>query len=118
MTSGVNDLEIYSKKCNDWRLKTITLDLPKFNEYSLSYDCRFKFDDLDVCDPWYSGTVNEEYFKKVTEDFEKENENTSILEKLEQFVLDNIIVVSIFAGLFLIVVVVVIVIKIRENRLD
>jgi len=71
--SGSRQFNIYSYYCADYKLKTLTVKLPKFNTYSMHDSCYgITNGELDVCDPWYQGTVSSNTFSsKVDSYFEK-----------------------------------------------
>ena len=118
--SGVSKFEIYSKNCNDLRLKTITVDLPKFNVYSLKSECTLdKYKNLDICDPWYGVSLTEEVFYDTINDFdEKVKDNNSFIDDIIELYWDNQYIfwgVIIFISLVLIIICV---FNYRKNILD
>lgn len=60
------NFDIHSTRCFDYKLRTISIDLPKYNTYSYKSECKELSEyELDVCDPWYQGTINDNYFDSV-----------------------------------------------------
>ena len=60
------DFEVRSTRCFDYKLKTISINLPKYNTYSYRSECKELSEyELDVCDPWYQGIINDNYFDSI-----------------------------------------------------
>lgn len=121
LTSGVKYFEIYSRNCNNVRLKTITVDLPRFNEYSLSDYCdddTYKV--LDVCDPWYTGKLTDEEFNRVIEEYNKKHDKDEISfgDMIQNFVYDNLFVFIGMSVVLIIIIIIVIVFHYKNNKLD
>lgn len=86
--SGKFELNVLSKKCKNIKLKNISLNLPKFNTYSYRSECKeLEEYDLDVCDPWYQGQINDNYFYKIVNKYlTSEVDNDSIWDKFINFI--------------------------------
>lgn len=118
LQSGSTDLQIYAKNCFHRRLTTITIDLPKFNEYSVHEECESEqYKSLEVCDPWYEGNINYDDFKKIINDNTVE-EKTSFYGRVTNFFLSNKYMVGDVGILIIIVLIVIFVIRNRKNKLD
>ena len=75
--AGNVNIDITSYRCSGYRLKTINLKLPKFNSYSYREECKkLKEYNLEICDPWYQGGLDEISFTKYIDNFLKENTKT------------------------------------------
>lgn len=91
VNSGHVNLSIHSKKCNNMKLKTISLDLPRFNTYSYKSECKeLKEYDLEVCDPWYQGQINDNYFYKIVNKYlnpkvEEDNNWDKIISFIQKY---------------------------------
>lgn len=70
VNSGKQELVIYSTLCPNIKIKTIKLNLLKFNVFSKYDECAKVADyDLDVCDPWYQGYLDEISFYDVVDKY-------------------------------------------------
>ena len=113
--SGVITLDIYSKNCFR-RLKSIVIELPKFNEYSLSDDCvTYKDDNLDVCDPWYQGDIDYRVFNSLMEEQAKKNEKRDYVDIVEDIWINNKILIISIAGV-IVVIFILLIYRIRKKN--
>lgn len=87
VNSGNLKLTVLSNKCKNIKLKIISLQLPKFNTYSYRNECNELSDyNLDVCDPWYQGTLNDNYFYNVVNEYlNKPEEKEDFLDAIVRF---------------------------------
>ena len=70
VNSGYVEFTIHTKTCAGHKLRTINLTLPKFNTYSYRGECQeLEEYELDVCDPWYQGTITDSSFNKVIDEY-------------------------------------------------
>ena len=116
--SGVYDLDIYSTNCYT-RLKTITVELPKFNEFSLNLNCAlYKDDNLDVCDPWYQGDIDYTVFDSLMEERAEKMKKKSYLDYVYDLWENNKILIISIAGVVVIVLVILIYRRIKKNELN
>ena len=70
VNSGVVEFTIHSWRCADYKLKTVKLDLPKFNVYSYRSECKeLEEYEIDVCNPWYQGTITDSSFSKTIDEY-------------------------------------------------
>ncbi|MBR3161214.1 MAG: hypothetical protein IKF19_00605 [Bacilli bacterium] len=123
VSSGITNYEIYSKNCSDWRLKTITIDLPKFNVYSVSDECEgLQNSDFEMCNPWYSGNIDGDYFYKAISEYKDKNnlydddgdDEDSLVEYIKYN--RNIFIIG---GLVLVVIIILIIfIRKKKNTLE
>jgi hypothetical protein len=87
--SGKLELDIHSSKCWDKKIKTIRLDLPKFNVYSYRDECKIVADkELEVCDPWYQGNITDESFLEVIDEYLPKEKSAMV--KILDFISHNI----------------------------
>ena len=120
MRSGINNLEIYSKNCGNRVLRTLTINLPIFNVYSLSEECdSIDINEFELCDPWYQGKIDSDYFSdnlnkylKSKEKKKEENKNKS------NWFIDNIYLLFVLGIIVIIVLIIVIKDIIKKNKLD
>lgn len=85
--SGTVDFDIYSNTCQDFILRTITINLPKFNIFSYRPECeQLKEYDLNVCNPWYQGDLGEHSFSRAISKYL----NKPVITEESDFI-DNII---------------------------
>lgn len=116
LQSGTTTLEVYSRNCDDKRLKTITIELPKYNEYSLLEECdNISDDDLYVCDPWYQGKITDDSFEEVINNYnlELEESNKTTLDKVYEIFKDYYYIII---PVILILIVLIIVLFIRKHK--
>lgn len=107
-TSGRLKLTVHSKKCAGRKLRDIYVDLPKFNFYSYREECRQLAEyELEVCNPWYQGTLNDNLFDKVINEY-LVKEETSLTDTIINFFKDyyliivgSIVVILIIVGLII-----------------
>lgn len=121
LQSGTNRLEVYSRKCDNKRLKTITIDLLKYNIYSRYEECNDIPDsELYVCDPWYQGKITDSVFYKEIDSYNlkiEEESKTSIDRLIELFYSYYYIIVPVI--IFLILLIIIFLVKnIKKNKLD
>lgn len=70
--SGNISLSFHSKSCLGYKLKSETIQLPRFNTYSYRMECEtLKEYNLNVCDPWYQGEVTDDIFNSAVEKYLK-----------------------------------------------
>ena len=122
LKSGINNLEIYSKNCGDLRLRTLTINLPRFNTYSLS-DAWYSIDinEFELCDPWYQGKIDSNYFsekldKYLEEKNEKKKDNSN--RGIYDYFVNNYYLFVAFSILILFLVVVLVKRNNKRNKLD
>ena len=116
LQSGTTTLEVYSKNCNNKRLKTITIELPKYNNYSLQDECdNISGDALYFCDPWYQGKITDDSFEEAINNYnlELEESNKTTLDKVyEVFKSYYYIIIPVI----LILIILIIVLFIRKHK--
>lgn len=113
--SGTKYFDIYYEPCDDMRIKSIKVELPKFNEYSLSEYCdSTDFKDFEYCDEWYSGKVNNKIFDAAVKEHEKKIEESEkdSSDKIFEYILEY----KYFIGGAVFLIIVLIVIMIIRNR--
>lgn len=71
--SGIKKLGIYNDQYN-YLLKSITLNIPKYNYYAEKEECIDK-EDLDVCDKWYEYELNDSTFNYKIKKYEENRKN-------------------------------------------
>lgn len=104
--SGKRNFMVLSDNCFGKILRTIQLDLPKFNEYSTRIECiEDNSPKIDYCNPWYQGDITDNQFYKTIKEYNIniENSNKTTKDKIMEFiekkyyiVLSTIIVLFIF----------------------
>ncbi len=116
--SGDNyTFEIYYERCASTLVRTITLNVPKYNSLSESPLCDgISGEDLDVCDEWYQGDLDEDKFNESIEEYNKNLQKEQIEETFNK-------VIEFFKGNFIymisaiaIVAAIIIVIYIKKKR--
>lgn len=115
--SGNRQFHIYSVHCAEYQVGTISINLPKFNIFSMEEECSYSARELEICDEWYQGNLSYTSFRKLVDNYyqsvEKEEESDILnfaITHYVYFVLGGIVFVGIF--IFLIIR------RIRRNRLD
>lgn len=89
--SGQLQLFIYTDRCPQRLLRTVTLNLPKFNTYSYRRECQDLKDlNLDFCDEWYQGYLDDKTFEQFLEPYINNEEiELSIFDKVINFFKNN-----------------------------
>ena len=115
-SSGERKLYIYSKECLGKLLHTINLNLPIFNFNSLNKECqKDEFKDLDVCREFLEKDeeiISSDVFDKEIEEENKKNQ--SIVHKIKDFAIENIIYIVIGSA-FLFVIIVLLLLRHRKR---
>ena len=117
---GDGELYVYSYDCPNQKLKTLTVELKKYNKFYASTDCDDIRDEVDVCEKFYD-TDNLSYsaFKRKIKEYKK-NSMQNIITKfnLIKFINDNIFI-TIGIGLIIFGVIIALIFKnIKNNKLD
>lgn len=103
-------LKVFSLNCETANvLRTISIELPRFNYYSLTDECKkLKDKNLNICDEWYQGEIDESvFFETVSNYLDEDNGLKQILDKYYYFII---------AGALLLVVVLIIFIIVHKRR--
>lgn len=104
LNSGTRQLTLHSRRCGGYKIKTMTLKLPKFNIYSYKQECeKLEKYNLDVCDEWYQGTLNDNLFYKEVNKY-LENDNLNTIEKIINLFKNNYLII--IAGLIAIIIII------------
>ena len=83
--SGTIDFSVYSTRCDGVEFHNFSVTLPKFNTYSLREECKQLKDlDLEVCDEWYQGSLNDITFNAIVDKYLSEEENKSSISEFFQ----------------------------------
>ena len=94
VNSGIVEISIHSSKCGEYKLRNITLDLPKFNTYYYREECRGLEDKIDVCDKWYQGSLNDNLFdKKISEYLNNKSDVVDMFDKIILFFKYNFLLI-------------------------
>lgn len=89
VNSGRLDLVIRSSRCAGYKIDTVSINLPKFNTYSYKSECdKLKEYNLDVCNPWYQGSINDKIFYKEVNKYLIEEKDT-LWDKIVNFFSNN-----------------------------
>lgn len=93
--SGFVNLSIHSNFCGGYKLKSETINLPKFNIYSYRSECKeLEEYDLKVCDPWYQGTITDERFNTIVQEYFNDDVvvEKSVFDNISDFFKDNYLI--------------------------
>lgn len=94
VNSGNIDLSIHSSKCGEYKLRNITLNLPKFNTYYYKKECRGLEEKVDVCNKWYKGSLNDNLFdKKISEYLNNKSDVVDMFDKIILFFKYNFLLI-------------------------
>ena len=113
VNSGLVKFNVYYDTCAEEKIGTISIDLKKFNEYSIRTEC-VNLQEEEICDAWYQGTIDENYFSEIVDNYLEENNNNSIIN----FILNYYLYII---GGIIILILIIILLSIRHrrrNRLD
>lgn len=73
--SGKRNFMVLSDNCFGKILRTIQLDLPKFNEYSVEEECKGLENKVKYCEPWYQGDIGSQDFYDAIYAYNEQVEN-------------------------------------------
>lgn len=115
--SGVRTFDVYAYNCFEEKVGTITLELPKFNEYSLSDEClEIGSDNLSVCDEWYDGELSYDDFMMEVAEYRNDGSTTS--ELLINFFVNNYLFFLLAFVVLAAIIVAIVLYRRKRNRLD
>lgn len=104
--SGTHQFEIYSVHCPDILLDTMNIQLPRFNVYSRTSECKqLKKYNLKVCDEWYQAELNDSSFFNVVNQYLEKEESSSFFDTIVSFLKKYYL--FFIGGLFLIIFIVI-----------
>ena len=133
-TVGTHYFSVYSSYCTE-AISTITIKIPKFNEYSVDPLCEgITEEELAVCGKWYDNrNISYNDFVKTVNNYKKsngindntdddnnnvENDNNTLLNTINEFVRNNYLYVAGGAVIILILIIVLIAIRRKRGRLE
>lgn len=94
--SGTVTYYVYSSNCLDKLLRTITLQLDKYNIYADSKECEgISAEELAVCDKWYQGDLSYSQFIKKIDEYNLEHSTDNFSRKYIYIVIGGGIVVAV-----------------------
>lgn len=106
--AGTVKYYVYSSNCFNKLLRTITIELDKYNVYANYKECEgISSEELEICDKWYQGNLDYDTFMKKIEEYNT-NQN-SIKNNYMKYLY---IVVS---GTVLIILIVILVIRFKKR---
>jgi len=114
------------KKCDNKVMRTIKINLPKYNEYSLHESCEgISEEELEICGKWYQGELNEEIFQKKIKEYqeelklkqEQEQKENTIFKRIVRFLL-NYYIYIITAVVLIAAVITAIIVRRKRYSLD
>ena len=73
--SGKRSIDIFYNACANYKVATINVDIPYFNEYSVKSECDGLEDILDICNPNYEGKITSKSFNEEISKYEEEHNN-------------------------------------------
>lgn len=116
VNSGRFNLSIHSYTCAGYKLRNEIINLPKFNTYSYRSECReLEKYNLDVCDPWYQGTITDDIFNAKVNKYLNNNteKQLGIFDKIVNFFKGNYLILI---GSILVIVVVIVSVRVHKKR--
>lgn len=116
--SGNKSFKIYSRNCSNKLLKTYSIKLPKFNNYSTDPNCE-GHENLDICQKFYDSS-NVDYYEfmellEKSDNKNKDNDNKKKDSKYIKFIKDNYIYISIGGGVLIILIIVLIILRHKKR---
>lgn len=117
--SGNRSFRVYSTKCNVI-VRTISVDLPKFNERYLSDECNGLEDVLDVCGEWYQGTLSDDNFINVINKYYEDNpeESNNLIDNVVSFATKHYYLIGVGTLILIIAIILLIIRHRKRSRLD
>lgn len=117
--SGKRNFMVLSDKCFGKIIRTIQLDLPKFNEYSLEEECNNLNNKIKYCNPWYQGDIgSRDFYDAIRSYNEQVNDNKTIKDKVMDMLVDYYYIVIPIFVLVLIIFIFIIWKKHNNNVLE
>lgn len=116
--SGKRDFIIYSSKCADAKVGYITVNLPKFNIYSLTDGCLSSEGNLEICDKWYQGNLSLSKYNEIIDEYYDNLDKEFNDNKLLDFILENYLYIILFFSISILMVIFLIVRKRKRSILD
>ncbi len=129
---GTKQFVVYSQYCKD-KLRTISVTIPKFNEYSKDKLCEnMDTEKLPVCGKWYDTRgITRSDFENIVAKYNKQNDITddpnsnntnkskeNTLNRMLDFIKSNILYIVIGIVIIAILIIVHIILKRKRERLD
>ena len=114
--------KLFYPNCDNKLMRTIKFSLPKFNFYSLHESCKnITEDDLEICNMWYQGELDDNIFNKKMEEYLKLKEEKTKQAKKENTFFKQIINFLVNYYLYIIstivlIVIITVVIIIKRKR--
>ena len=113
LDSGKYTFNIYYTSCANTKVGAVSVNLRKFNEYSLRDECSGLEDELSVCDSWNQDTITESIFMDAIKTYQNNN-NIDVTSFISRYYIYFII-----GGILIVCVIILLVIRnIKRNRLD
>ena len=112
--SGKKNFTIYSNKCYV-TLDVLNVELPKFNEYSVTAFCQNN-KDVDICNAWYQGKISSSEYERIVDEYS--SNNISLIDQIGNL-FKNYCYVLIPAFIVLLIIFILVINKnIKKNKLD
>lgn len=127
LTTGTWHYYMYSEKC-DKTLKDITVNLPKFNVYSLDPLCKdVNTDEFAYCYKYYQNEISRETFEKKVKEYRKINhlddkkanndiKENNVIKSTVDFLLKYYVYIIITIAAIILIIILVILIKKKNKR--
>ncbi len=118
--SGNKSFKIYSKNCSNKLLRTYSVKLSNFNNYSTDPNCE-GHEDIEVCQKFYdSSNIDYVEFMRLIEKSDNEDKNKDSDSKNEdskyiRFIKDNYIYIFIGSGVLIIIIITLIVLRHKKR---
>ena len=116
--SGNKSFKIYSKNCSNKLLKTYSIKLPKFNNYSTDPNCE-GHEDIEVCQKFYDSSNIDyyEFMEMINNNDNKDADGNKSKDenKYIKFIKDNYIYISIGGGVLIIIIIVLIILRHKKR---
>ena len=118
--SGNTFFKVYSSKCNVY-LSLIEVELPKFNERSLSVLCGgISGDEVTECGTWYQGDITDSELEIKVDEYNDslEYDDRDLKQRIIDMVVDNYVISLTLVGIVLIVVIILVLRYRKKNILE
>lgn len=110
-TEETLDFNVYSVNCITDSLRKISIKIPRFNYYSLEEKCdKVKELDLDICDAWYQGELDDFTFHETIDKYITEDKNGNIIDFFSKYRFVFIV------ATFVLVIIIILLIHIYRKR--
>lgn len=114
---GKQSYKVVYHPCDNKVIKTITIKIPKYNEYADNEICKgVSIDKIVECDEWYQGTINESKVKEKVAKYNEENTNDVNHKENDNIIINFLLNYYIYIIAIIIIIVIATLIIIKRKK--